>query len=199
MKSGKPVFFAKAADLRKWLQQNHATADDLWVGMYKKHTGKPSVTWPELVDQVLCFGWIDGIRKSIDDESYMIRITPRRNGSIWSRINIIRANELIEAGLMQPAGAKVFAERDPRKTERYSFEQTDVTFAPAQLKAFKKNKLAWRYFQAQPVSYRRPATWWVISARQAATQERRLAQLIADSAAGQRIAPLRPTPRKNAR
>ena len=187
----KPKFFATPAALRKWLEKNHATADELWVGLYKKHTGRPSVTWPEVVDQALCFGWIDGIRKSIDDESYMNRITPRRRTSNWSAINIRRVAELTKAGLMQPAGLEAFRARDPERVNRYSFERETVELDAEQARTFKANRKAWDWFSSQPQSYRKPALWWVVSARQAATRERRLATLIADSAAGLRIRQLR--------
>ena len=191
-----PRFFAKAADFRKWLQKHHTTADELWVGFYKKGSGKQGITYPEAVDQALCFGWIDGIRKSIDDESYTNRFTPRRKGSIWSAINLKRVRELEAEGLLTPAGLKVYNERDVARTTRYSFERETVEFGRAALAQFKQNRRAWSFFQSQPPSYRRTATWWVISAKQEATQQRRLAQLMADSEAGLRIAQLRPTPRK---
>ena len=189
-------FFPDAAAFRKWLQKHHASASELWVGFYKKGSGKRSISYPEAVDQALCFGWIDGIRKARDEESYVNRFTPRRKGSVWSAVNIKRVGELQEAGFMTPAGLKVFNERDEAKTNRYSFEREHVQFSPEQLARFRKNKRAWAFFESQPPSYRRPATWWVISAKQAATQERRLAQLIADSAASLRIAQMRPAPRK---
>ena len=189
-------FFRDAPAFRKWLQKHHASASELWVGFYKKGSGKRSISYPEAVDQALCFGWIDGIRKARDEESYVNRFTPRRKGSVWSAVNIKRVGELQEAGFMTPAGLKVFNERDEAKTNRYSFEREHVQFSPEQLARFRKNKRAWAFFESQPPSYRRPATWWVISAKQAATQERRLAQLIADSAAGLRIAQMRPAPRK---
>jgi uncharacterized protein YdeI (YjbR/CyaY-like superfamily) len=187
----KPTFFATPAQFRKWLAKHHASATELWVGFYKKSTGKPSITWPEAVDQALCFGWIDGIRKSIDDDSYTNRFTPRRAGSIWSAVNTKRAKELIELGEMQPAGAKAFGARDVKKTNLYSFERDKVELPPAMLKKFRANKKAWSFFESQPPSYRKPVTWWVISAKQAATQERRLAQLIEDSGRGERIAQMR--------
>lgn len=191
-----PTFFATPADFRRWLQKNHKTADELWVGFYKKHTGKPTISYQEAVDQALCFGWIDGIRKSIDDEAYMNRFTPRRKGSIWSRINIKRAQELIDEGLMKPAGAQAFAARDEARTARYSFERDKVAFSPAQLRAFRKNKRAWAFFQKQPPSYQRMATWFVISAKQEATQERRLARVIEDSEAGVRLQAMKPRKRE---
>lgn len=188
--------FTSAAAFRKWLQKHHTSASELWVGFYKKGSGKRGISYPEAVDQALCFGWIDGIRKARDEESYVNRFTPRRKGSVWSAVNIKRVGELQEAGLMTPAGLKIFNERDEAKTNRYSFERENVQFSPEQLARFRKNKRAWTFFESQPPSYRRLVTWWIISAKQAATQERRLAQLIADSAAGLRIAQLRPAPRK---
>jgi uncharacterized protein YdeI (YjbR/CyaY-like superfamily) len=192
----KPVFFASSKELRAWLQKNHAKETELWVGMYKKHTGKPSVTWPEVVDQVLCFGWIDGIRKSIDEDAYMNRITPRRKGSNWSAINIKRVKELTKLGLMKPAGMKAFEARDPKKANQYSFERESVTLTASQLKQFKANKKAWAFFETQPPSYRKIAAWYVLSAKQAATQQRRLEKLISDSERGERIGPMQPA-RKN--
>ncbi len=191
-----PSFFAQPADFRKWLQKHHAREAELWVGFYKTNTGKPSMTWPESVDQALCFGWIDGIRKSIDAESYMIRFTPRRKGSIWSAVNARRAEQLIAEGLMKPAGARAFAGRDEKKTARYSFEREHVELPPEHLKSFRKNRRAWEFFQAQPPSYRKTMMWWVVSAKQAATQQRRLAKLIADSEAGERIESMHPGKRK---
>lgn len=192
----KPVFFASSKELRAWLQKNHAKEKELWVGMYKKHTGKRSVTWPEVVDQVLCFGWIDGIRKSIDEDAYMNRITPRRKGSNWSAININRVKELTKLGLMKPAGLKAFQQRDPGKSNQYSFERETAAFAPGQLKQLKANKKAWAFFESQPPSYRKVATWYVLSAKQAATQQRRLEKLISDSERGERIGPMQPGRKK---
>ena len=192
----KPTFFANAKAFRQWLQQHHDSASELWIGFYKKGSGKPSVTYPESVDQALCFGWIDGVRKSIDADSYKQRFTPRRPGSNWSAININRAEQLIEQGLMQPAGAKAFAARDVTKNARYSFEQERVELDASMRKRCRANRGAWEFFQAQPPYYRRTATWWVISAKQPATRERRLATLIDDSAAGRRIGLLRREPGK---
>jgi uncharacterized protein YdeI (YjbR/CyaY-like superfamily) len=186
-----PKFFATAADFRKWLVKHHDTEKELWIGFYKKASGKKSITYPEAVDQALCFGWIDGVRKSIDADSYVNRFTPRRTGSNWSAVNTKRAKELIASGEMHPAGAKVFEARDPKKTKQYSFERDNVAFTPALLKKFRANKKAWAFFEAQPPSYRKPVTWWVISAKQDATRERRLAQLIADSAKGERVGVLK--------
>ena len=187
----KPVFFATPTVFRQWLKKNHASVAELWVGFHKRGTGKPSITWPESVDQALCFGWIDGLRKSLDTERYMIRFTPRRPTSIWSSVNTKRAQELIRLGLMKSAGKKAFEGRDAKKTNRYSFEQSRATLGMAYEKLFRANRGAWEFFQSQPPWYRRTATWWVVSARQEPTRQRRLAMLISDSAAGIRIAPMR--------
>ncbi len=180
-------FFTRPAELRAWLEQHHATVDQLWVGFYKKGSGRPSLTWPESVDEALCFGWIDGLRKSIDEVSYRIRFTPRRPGSIWSTVNIRRAQELIEAGRMRPAGLEAFAKRREDRARRYSFEQGEVALGEAFEAEFRANAKAWAFFEAQPPSYRKTTTWWVVSAKREETRRRRLATLIRDSAAGERI------------
>lgn len=187
----KPKFFRDAQALRSWLVKNHDKQTELWVGMYKKSSGKPSITWPEVVDQCLCFGWIDGVRRSIDEEAYMNRITPRRKGSNWSAVNIKRAQELIKQGLMTPPGAAAFALRDDEKANRYSFEQKAVALPPQYQRQLEKNKKAFAFWQSQPPSYRRTAIWWVVSAKQEATRQRRLEVLIRDSATGERIGPMR--------
>jgi uncharacterized protein YdeI (YjbR/CyaY-like superfamily) len=176
---------------RAWLETHHADATELWVGYHKRATGRPSLTWAESVDQALCFGWIDGIRKRVDDERYTIRFTPRTARSVWSRVNIERVAELNAQGLMRPAGLTAFAARDDRRSGIYSFEQReDPRLSAEQEAAFRADAAAWAWFAAQPPSYRRPATWWVVSAKQEATRARRLATLIADSGQGRRIAPL---------
>jgi uncharacterized protein YdeI (YjbR/CyaY-like superfamily) len=186
------LFFASPAELREWFETNHEQVKEVWIGYYKKHTGKPSITWPESVDEALCFGWIDGIRKSIDDTAYKIRFTPRKPGSNWSQVNIRRVGELIEAGRMQPAGLKAFEARDAGKNREYSYEREEGrkldTAYEDQLKA---NTAAWDFFQAQPPSYQRAASHWVMSAKQKVTRQKRLATLIEDSAAGLRIKELR--------
>jgi uncharacterized protein YdeI (YjbR/CyaY-like superfamily) len=186
-----PTFFAKPADLRRWFEKNHENAEELWVGFHKKATARPSITWPESVDEALCFGWIDGIRKSVDADAYMTRFTPRRARSLWSAKNIARMQELIELGRVKPMGLAAFAKRDEARSRAYSFEQSDVTLG-AELEArLRANRKAWTFFQAQPPFYRRAATWWVISAKREDTRLRRLETLIRDSAAGQRIGPMR--------
>jgi uncharacterized protein YdeI (YjbR/CyaY-like superfamily) len=183
----KPTFFRGPTSFRRWLEKNHATAGELLVGFYRKDSGKPSITWPESVDEALCFGWIDGIRRSIDESSYSMRFSPRKPRSIWSAVNVKRANELIELGLMQPAGLEAFERRDAKKTAIYAYEQKNAAFDARQERMFKANRAAWKFFQAQPAGYRRLAAWYVLSAKREETRAKRLATLIADSEAGQRI------------
>jgi len=185
-------FFATPEKWRRWLEKNHARATEVWVGMYRKGSGTPSITWPQAVDEALCFGWIDGIRKSIDETRYKNRFTPRKKGSNWSQVNIARVAALTEEGRMTPAGLAAFEARDPKKSGVYSFEQREApTLGEAFERQFRANAKAWAFFQAQAPYYRRVATFWVVSARQQATRERRLATLIEDSAAGRRIGPMR--------
>lgn len=187
----KPIFFATPKAFRQWLKVNHSSVRELWVGFHKKGTGKASITWPESVDQALCFGWIDGLRKSFNAESYIIRFTPRKPTSIWSAVNTKRAQELIRLELMQPEGRKAFKNRDAKKSNLYSFERKNVSLGTACEKQFRANLNAWAFFQSQPPWYRKTATWWVLSAKQEETRQRRLAILISDSGANRRIAPLR--------
>jgi uncharacterized protein YdeI (YjbR/CyaY-like superfamily) len=184
----KPVFFATPGDLRAWLVPHHAVAAELHVGFYKKDSGRPSLTWPESVDEALCFGWIDGIRRRIDEVSYTIRFTPRRKGSIWSAINIKRAAVLTERGLMHSAGLAAFDLRTDRKSQIYSYEQRHrARLTRAQEGQFKANKKAWAFFKAQPPSYRQLAMYWVTTAKKDETRLSRLSRLINESAAGRRI------------
>lgn len=185
-----PIFFAAPSDFRAWLETNHASATQLWVGFYKKQSGRPSITWPQAVDEALCFGWIDGIRKSIDDSSYTIRFTPRKARSTWSAVNIKRVEELTRMGRMSTAGLSAFAQRTPEKSAIYAYEQQDATFNEEFEQQFRANSAAWQFFQAQPAGYRRAATWWVISAKKDETRRKRLATLIEDSARERTIAPL---------
>lgn len=181
----KPTFFATPADLRAWLEKHHATETELWVGLYKKGSGKPSVTWPEVVDEALCLGWIDGIRKSLDAESYVNRITPRKPRSNWSAINVKRVAELKREGRMRPAGLRAFEQRAPEKTGIYAYENRHLAkLETAQERVFKANKKAWEYFQSRPPSYRKTAIWWVVSAKREETRAQRLETLIARCAAG---------------
>jgi uncharacterized protein YdeI (YjbR/CyaY-like superfamily) len=188
----KPVFFASPEAFRAWLEEHHAAARELLAGFHKVGSGKPSMTWAESVDEALCFGWIDGIRRRLDDERYTIRFTPRKPRSTWSAVNVKRVAALTAEGRMRPAGLKAFEARAPDKTGIYSYEQRKMArLAQAQARQFKANKAAWDYFQAQPAWYRTAATWWVVSAKKEETRQRRLAQLMADSAAGRSVAPLR--------
>jgi uncharacterized protein YdeI (YjbR/CyaY-like superfamily) len=186
----RPTFFATPADFNRWLKRHHATASELWVGFHKRATGKPSITWPESVDEALCYGWIDGLRKSLGAESYMIRFTLRRPGSHWSRINIRKARALIEQGRMRPAGRKAFDRRDSAKTKEYSFENRPKSLPPAYHRLLKADRDAWAFFQAQPPGYRRTCAWWIMSAKKQETRRRRLATLIEDSARGRTVPPL---------
>ena len=189
----KPTFFASPAAWHAWLEQHHAEAAELWVGFYKKDSGKPSITWPESVDGALCFGWIDGIRKRIDQVAYVIRFTPRRARSTWSAINIRRVSQLAQLKLMRPAGLKAFQRRTGNRSEIYAYEQRKKPkFTAAQQKQFRADKKTWAFFQSQPPSYRKTATWWVISAKKEETRQKRLAQLIEDSRHQRRIGPLTP-------
>jgi uncharacterized protein YdeI (YjbR/CyaY-like superfamily) len=183
----KPEFFQTPADFGTWLEKNHATAIELWVGFYKKDSGKPSITWPESVDQALCFGWIDGIRKGVDEISYQIRFTPRRRGSIWSAINIKRAKELVRQKQMRPTGLKAFAARIENKSGIYSYEQRSTELKQPYAKLLKKNKAASNFFKKQPPSYQKMIGWWIISAKKEETRMARLAKLIGESAKGKRL------------
>ena len=182
-----PRYFRSPGAFRSWLEKNHAKADELLVGFYKKGTGKPSLTWPESVDEALCFGWIDGVRRRVDDERYTIRFTPRRPTSIWSAVNIKRVAELEELGRMTDAGRAAFAKRSAKKSAVYSYENKPESLPPGDEKRFRANDDAWAFFSEQPPGYRRVALYWVLSAKKPETRERRLATLIADSAAGRRL------------
>lgn len=194
-----PLFFATPAEWRAWLEAHHASETELLVGFHKKGTGMPSITWPESVDEALCFGWIDGVRRSLGAESYTIRFTPRKARSVWSNVNIRRAGELIAEGRMTPAGLRAFEARTGERSGVYSFEQEDqakVVLSPEMEARFRADAVAWEYFQSRPPWYRRTATWWVISAKREETREKRIATLIADSAARR---PLRGLDRNNER
>jgi uncharacterized protein YdeI (YjbR/CyaY-like superfamily) len=187
----KPAFFASPAGFRAWLEEHHDKSQELWVGYFKKATGKPSITWPESVDEALCFGWIDGLRKRVDEASYMIRFTPRKATSIWSAVNIKRVEELTAQERMHPAGLKAFEHRTAEKSGTYAYEQREAAkLDTAQEQQFRANPPAWAFFQAQAAWYRNAATWWVISAKKEATRQKRLATLIEDSAQGRTIGPL---------
>ena len=179
-----PTFFAKQSDFRKWLEKNHKKETELLVGFHKVDSGKPSMTWTQSVDEALCFGWIDGVRKSIDSNSFQIRFTQRKPTSIWSAVNIQKIEELTKQGLMQPAGLASFQNRKENKSKIYSYENEEVKLSSDFEKQFKENKKAWNYFQLLAPSYKKPSTNCVMSAKQGATQKKRLAELIADSEAG---------------
>jgi uncharacterized protein YdeI (YjbR/CyaY-like superfamily) len=182
-----PKFFKTPSVFRNWLAAHHAKSKELWVGFYKKNSGKPSITWPESVEEALCFGWIDGIRKSIDAESYQIRFTPRQPGSIWSAVNIRNAEKLIEQKRMEPAGLKAYQARKENRSGIYSYEQRSPELIEPYLGKLKRNKAAWNFFQAQPPSYRKIMNWWVTSAKQEETRLKRLDKLIEESAQGRRM------------
>lgn len=193
----KPKFFPTPEDLCAWLERHHATETEVLVGFYKKGSGRPSITWPQSVDEALCFGWIDGVRRSLGEEAYTIRFTPRKRTSIWSAVNVGRVAELTRLGRMRPAGLRAFEARNPEKTAIYAFERkVPAELSPIQDKKLRANRKAAAFFDAQAPWYRRTALHWVISAKREETRERRLAELIADSAAQRTIEPLtRPTKR----
>jgi uncharacterized protein YdeI (YjbR/CyaY-like superfamily) len=189
----KPVFFADREAFRVWLHEHHATASELWMGLYKKGSGRPSITWPEAVDEALCFGWIDGVRQRIDDERYMNRFTPRKPNSNWSAVNVRRVEELTKQRRMRAPGLKAFRERREDRTATYSYEQRhQARLDPAQERRFRSKKRAWEWFQTQPKGYRTTAVYWVMSAKRPETRDRRLTTLIEDSENGRRVPPLRP-------
>jgi uncharacterized protein YdeI (YjbR/CyaY-like superfamily) len=188
-----PVFFATPAAFCAWLEEHHAAASELWVGLHKKASGLPTMTWPEAVDEALCFGWIDGARKSLGETSHMIRFSPRKEGSIWSTVNVRRVGELRAAGRMRPAGLAAFERRSEAKTAIYAYEQDGTPeLGEAFERQFRAEPAAWAYFQSRPPWYRRNAIWWVTSAKREATKQSRLATLIADSAQGRTIKRLTP-------
>lgn len=186
-----PAYFETPLDFRNWLEKNHDKAIELFVGFYKVGSGKQSITYPQAVDQALCFGWIDGIRKSVDSERYANRFTPRRAGSNWSAINICKVEELIKSGLMHPSGLAAFEKRKDQKPEIYSYENKPEKLNSEYETIFKSKPIAWEFFLLQPPSYQKTAFFWVMSAKQEATRKKRLNELIADSEAGLKIKPLR--------
>jgi uncharacterized protein YdeI (YjbR/CyaY-like superfamily) len=180
-------FFATLAELRRWFRANGSKKTELYVGFYRKDSGRSAVTYPEALDEALCWGWIDGVRKKVDDVSYTNRFTPRKPNSNWSLVNINHVARLTSEGRMQTAGIAAFEARKPDRTGVYSFEQEKVAFDSAASKRFRTNKKAWTFWQSQPPSYRRLATHWVMSAKRAETRDRRLSILIEDSSNGQRL------------
>lgn len=184
-----PTFFRNPAGFRRWLEKHHTTARELWVGLVKKHADKRGLTYAEALDLALCFGWIDGVRRRIDDNRWAIRFTPRTPSSVWSSVNIRRVTALKAHGLMRPAGLQAFRRRDEKRSRLYSYEniKRGRRLNPAYARRFRANKRAWTFFQTQAPSYQRTTQWWVMSAKQEATRLRRLAALIERSAVGARL------------
>jgi uncharacterized protein YdeI (YjbR/CyaY-like superfamily) len=188
---GDPVFFPTPAAWRAWLERHHADATEVWVGYHRKGTGRASLTWPQSVDEALCFGWIDGVRKRVDESSYKIRFTPRRPRSHWSAVNVARVRQLSAEGRMHPAGMRAFAERLEERTAQASYERAEpAVLRPDEERRLRADPAAAAFFDAQPPWYRRAATHWVVSAKREETRRRRLEQLVADSAAGRPVPPL---------
>lgn len=188
------TYFATPEEFRAWLAKHHGKRDELWVGFWKKATGKHSITWPESVDQALCFGWIDGIRKKVDEEAYTIRFTPRRKGSVWSSRNIERYAVMEEAGLVEPSGRAAWERRTEDKSSLYSYEQKKrLALSPAYLERLKADRSAWSDWEARPPGYKRQVAHWIMSAKKEETRLRRLEQLIDDSARARKVKPLRRT------
>jgi uncharacterized protein YdeI (YjbR/CyaY-like superfamily) len=186
MLSMEPIFFATQADWRRWLERNHEMASEVVVGFYKKGSGRATLTWPQAVDEALCFGWIDGVRRRLDDESYTNRFTPRRRRSVWSRVNIARFKELDRLGLVRPPGAKAFAARDEARSGIYSYEQKPE-LPPEYEQQLRAKGKAWEFFQAQTPSYQRAAWRWIQSASREETRRKRLGELIQHSERSRRV------------
>ena len=182
-----PRFFKTPAAFRKWLAANHAKSKELWVGFHKKDSGKPSITWPESVDEALCVGWIDGVRKSLDAESYVIRFSPRKPNSIWSAVNIRNVERLIKEGRMQPAGMRAYEARKEFRSGIYAYEQRSPELVEPYATTFKNNKAAWEFFSAQPPGYRKMMNWWIVSAKREETRLELLAKLIKAAESRERI------------
>jgi uncharacterized protein YdeI (YjbR/CyaY-like superfamily) len=182
-----PIHFRTAAEWRAWLARHHATARELTLLFYNRSSGRGGITYAEALDEALCHGWIDGLIRKVDATSHTRRFTPRRPGSIWSNVNVAHVERLQKAGRMRPAGEAAFAARTAHRTGVYSFEQRPEAWPRALAQQFRRNSVAWDFWQRQPPGYRRRAIWWVVSARQDATRIRRLAALIATCAAGRRL------------
>jgi uncharacterized protein YdeI (YjbR/CyaY-like superfamily) len=189
--SEEATFFAAPADFRAWLDENHERASELLVGFYKRDSGRPSISWPEAVDEALCFGWIDGVRRRVDDESYTIRFTPRKPRSHWSKVNVRRVEELRREGRMGAAGLRAFEQRSEERTAQAAYEQDEEPELGADYeRRFRANRKAWEFFQSRPPWYRRAATHWVVGAKREETRERRLGQLIDCSDQERTVPPL---------
>ena len=195
--SDTPTFFPTPEDFRKWLAENHDKATELWVGYYKKATKIPSIDWSQSVDQALCYGWIDGIRKSIDEKSYKIRFTPRRPKSIWSTVNIKKIAELTEKGLMMPAGIAIWEKRKEKKSEVYAYEQEKPDLSEEYKAKIKENEKAWTYFESLSPYYKKASVWYIMSAKREETRQKRLNLLIECSAEGLKIPHLRKPKKKS--
>jgi uncharacterized protein YdeI (YjbR/CyaY-like superfamily) len=189
----KPIYFASANEFGAWLDAHHASATELLVGFHKRKTGRSSLTWVESVQQALCYGWIDGVRKRIDDDGYTIRFSPRKPGSIWSSVNVRHVKALITSGQMRPAGLRAFEARRANTSGVYSYEQRSVDLPPAYARSLKKNPKAFRFFEAQPPSYRRAVMWWIVSAKKEETRMKRLSVLVDLCARGERLPALMPS------
>jgi uncharacterized protein YdeI (YjbR/CyaY-like superfamily) len=180
-------YFTSPEEFRAWLEEHHERATEVWLGYWKKHTGRPSLTWSQAVDEALCFGWIDGIVRRVDDERHVQRFTPRKPASNWSAVNVAKVQELRAGGRMRPAGEAAFALRREDRSGVYSYEQRHLAaFEPEQEERFRANAAAWEHWSAAPPGYRRTATWWVVSAKRPETRAKRLDKLIEASAAGRR-------------
>ena len=191
------IYFESREALRSWFEAHHETADELWIGYHKKRTGRPTVSWSDTVDEALCFGWIDGVRYSVDEDRFRQRLTPRRKGSNWSAVNIAKVERLLAEGLMRPAGIAAFEARRPDRSAIYSYERRhEARLSGIEEERFRANDAAWTWFQARPPSYRTAAVWWVVSVKRADTRERRLASLIEESAAGRTLKALTPAGRR---
>ncbi|MEP2026250.1 MAG: YdeI/OmpD-associated family protein [Reichenbachiella sp.] len=182
-----PIFFLSPDEFDVWLEANHQTLTEQWIGFYKVKSGRPSMTWSESVDQALCYGWIDGLRKTINEESYKIRFTPRKPKSHWSAVNLEKMKHLLAEKLVRPAGIEIYEQRDKKNAGLASFEQKDLKLSKEYELELRANDLAWTYFNKLPPSIKKPTIWWVISAKQEATRQRRLKTLIECSAKGERI------------
>lgn len=189
-------FFRSSDDFRRWLEKNHDKAVELWIGFYRKDSGKGGMTYHEALDEALCFGWIDGIRKKLDDVSFTNRFTPRKPRSIWSNVNIAHVERLTRTGRMHPSGTAAFKAKEDSRSGVYSFERETAELDPEMKRRFQRNKAAWTYFESAPPYYRRIAAWWIISARRNETREKRLAVLIQCSAKATRLPGFTPASRK---
>lgn len=187
----KPVFFATQSELREWFEKHHQTESEVWIGYYKKATGIPSIDWSQSVDEAICFGWIDGLRRSIDEASYKIRFTPRNPKSHWSAVNLAKVEKLIEQDMMKPAGLEVYYQRDKKKSRQASYEREHVELDKGYEQKIRQNKTAWIFYENLAPSYKQASIHWIMSAKKEETRIRRLDILIQSCEAGQKIPPLR--------